>query len=460
MTSLPERRENAFVLAGTLGIAFLGLLLLFGVSLPGAFFWIVVACAAALAFRAPEVALYGLLFNALIGLTHMADLPRIGALSVPVAFEAVLVLAVAHRAIFRGQKLFVASPQHLLLLGLASWIALSLIVNGRTAPENIAALKNLYLVKMLLLFLMTNILVSLAALKRFIVALMGCNAALLVVSFLVRSGYFGAERLSFWENMLRTSGIVHNPNTLAFDLTTMLIFATAAFFHVKEIRMRVALAVLIIGDFVAILTTLSRSGFVSLCCVLVFIVWSQWRDVRIFAVVMAMIFLTLFLIPEDLDFRFARVEEIKDVDRLSFARVGLNTALHNPVFGVGLGSYMKAFDRYNNTDLTEAHPPHNMYMDLSAQIGFPALAIYLAVFAVLVGRLRAMQAQLAAAGGRGTFLHAFGWAVQAFVVNLAVFGLSGDVQFEYSVFVALGFGILLYREHALLRGFVPPHAGR
>lgn len=455
MISLPERRENVLVLAGTLGLALFGLMLLVGLDIPGAVFWLFVAAASVFAFARPEVGFYALLFNALIGLTHMASLPRIGPLSMPIAFEAVLLLAVVHRAAFKGQKLFVASPQHLLLAGIAFWMAVSIMVNGPAAPENLAAMKNLYLAKMIFFFLMTNILLTREALKRLVVVLMACNAGLLAISFLVRSGYFGSQRANLVVDFVRTSGLVQNPNNLAFDLTTMLIFAAAAFLYVRGAALKLALAALALGDVVGILTTLSRSGFVSLCCVLLFIVFKLRRDMRIFAALAVVTVVGLFALPERLETRFSEVEQIQDVNRLSYAKVGFNMALHNPVFGVGLGNYVKNFDKYNTTKLEEPVPAHNMYMDLSAQMGLPALAMYVLVFAILLKRFLALQAYLAASGVRDAFFHHFGWALQAFIVNLAVFGLSGDVEFEYSVFAILGFGMLLVREHTRRFGFVP-----
>lgn len=441
------RREDALVLAGTLGTALLGLLVLLGVGLPKLILEALLLAGAAIAAWQPEIGLYALIVNALIGLTHMASLPRLGPLSVPVAFEAVLLLSLAARAVFFRRKLFLAAPQHILALALAAWMILSLLYNGRARAENLSDVRNLFLVRIFVFFLLTNILLTKEALKRMMVILMACNAGLLATSFLAREGVFGAERLTFSDKLLRTSGIVHNPNTLAFDLTTMLIFAIAAFLYVRSPLLKLVLAALAAGDILAILTTLSRSGFVSLCVVLLFILWKMRRDWRGVALAGALAIAVLLLFPSGLEFRFSRVEEIQDVNRLTFAKVALNMAVQNPVFGVGFGSYLEEFDRYNNTDLDWPCSPHNMYLSLAAEVGFPALILYLMIFGILWRRLLSMERDLRSAGAQGSFLYQFGWAVQAALVNLAVFGLSGDVAFEYSVFTVLGFGMLLYREH-------------
>jgi len=97
--------------------------------------------------------------------------------------------------------------------------------------------------------------------------------------------------------------------------------------------------------------------------------------------------------------------------------------------------------------MAEPQPAHNMYLDLAAQMGFPALFLYLLAFFLTWRRLAAMEADLRRLGLERSFVFQFGWAIQACFVNLAVFGLSGDVEFEYSVFTILSFGMLLYREH-------------
>jgi O-antigen ligase len=444
---LSVRREDLYVLAGTLGLALLGLLLLTGVSIPRVVFGAILLAGAAVSFFRPEIGLHALVVNAIVGLAHLTSLPRIGPLSVPIAFEAVLTLAILFQALFRGRRLFLAAPQHLLLFALAGWMIVSVLANGRVGPDNVEYIRNGFFVKALLFLLMTNVLAGTDALKRLAAVLALANAGLLLVSLLVRQGYFGAEALSFSELMLRTSGLVHNPNTLAFDLITLMVLALAALLYVRHPLLKAALAVLAGLDLVAILSTLSRAGFVSLCAVLLFLLWKMKRNVKVLLLVAALGGVVVWLMPGGLAFRFGRVEEVADIDRVLFAKVGLNAFLANPVFGVGWGNYLADFHLYNDTTLKQPHRTHNMYLDLASQMGLPALVLYLAVLAVTWRRLEKMQRDLRARGWQGSFLHQFGWAVQACLVNLAVFGLSGDVEFWYSVFIVLGLGMLLYREH-------------
>ncbi|HXI04672.1 MAG TPA: O-antigen ligase family protein [Candidatus Saccharimonadales bacterium] len=442
------RREDAVVLAATLGLGVAGALVLLGVGIPSLVSVILLAASAVLAFLLPEAGLYALLLNALIGLAGMAHLPRFGPLSMPVAFEAALAAAVLFRAARGRQKLFTAAPQHLLCLALGLWLIVSLLHSGRISVQDLTDVGHLFLVRVLVFLLLTNLVLTRPALRRLVAVLILGNAGLLLTSLLVRLGLFGMERIAVSENVLvRTSAIVQNPNNLAFDLTTMLILATAAALHVKGWRLRGLLLLLAGLDVFAILTTLSRSGLVSLLAVLLFMIWKLRRDPAGLALGAALVFLVLVLVPAGLEMRFSRVASIRDVSRIAYARVGLEMALHNPVFGVGFGNYIAEFEKYNVVDLDEPSPSHNMYVNIASQMGFPALLIYAAIIGITWRRLAVMERELRAAGRPGAFVGSFGWAVQAAFVNLAVFGLSGDVQFEYSVFTMLGFGMLLYREH-------------
>lgn len=398
------------------------------------------------AFLVPEAGLYLLLLNAFLGLTRIVIMPRIGPVSPPILLESTLLLAVLYGAL-RRRTLFVAAPQHILMLGLTAWMVLSLMVSGNRGSGNLEYARNGYLVRVLYLFLLTNILMTPKQLKRLVVVLLVANVGLLAVSYLVREGWFGEEMVQSADRIARTTSLVHNPNTLAFDLTIFLIVAAASFTYVRGLPLKIALALLAVLDVAWILSTLSRSGAISLGIVLLFMFLTLLWDLKSAAFAAAVCVAAFALSPWTLASRFALVEDAGHVDRIKFWTVAGNMALHHPVFGVGLGNYVQNYRRYNTTDWKDPVPPHNMYLDLASQMGFPALVFYLAIVGVTWKRLISMQADLARMRLRSSFLYRYGWAVQICFVHLLVFGTSGDVEFEYSVFTILGLGMLLYREH-------------
>ena len=434
------------VVAGSAFLILLSMVLL-RLSMPAVALGALLAAAGAATVLFPEVGLFVLLINAMVGLSHLGELPRVGPLSVPIAFEGVLALAFGIQVALGKQRTFLKTPQHMLLFGLSFWIVISMLVSGRMEEANLDALRNLYLVRFLIFLLVTNILATRAALQRLVAVIAISNIGLLAVSFATRLGLFGQERVVVSERMLRTSALVHNPNNLAFELTTMLIIAVCTFFFVRSRPLKVIFLALAAANGLAILSTLSRSGFISLTVVMIFMSFKLTRNARAVAVVLLLCLVVGLLSGSNLAKRFKRIDEIRDVDRWSMAVVGMTTTYHNPLFGVGLGNFLHSFDRYDTMDVNQPMPTHNMYLDLASQMGLPALALYLLVIVVTWWRLFKMEKGLKESPAPAAFHYWYNLAVQCFLVNLCVFGLSGDVEFEYSVFVMLALGILLHHDY-------------
>ncbi|MBI3447972.1 MAG: O-antigen ligase family protein [Acidobacteria bacterium] len=440
---LSKRRMIAGLILTGATLTILFAMVVLRLSMPGILLGAALVAAAAATVLFPEVGLHALILNAVVGLAHLADLPRLGPLSVPIAFELILAAAFAVQVAIGRRRLHVGSLQHLLFAALTFWVVVSLLVNGRVTEENLDAIRNLYLVRLLIFFLVTSLFVGESAMKRLVGVLTLANIGLVVASVGGRLGVFGQEKVVISEKMLRTTGIVHNPNNLAFELTTMLILAVFSFFVVERRWLRTALLLLAVADGAVILSTLSRSGFISMAAVLVFMFFKVTRSARVIAIVLIVAVLGGVASQTNLVKRFQRIDEIKDVDRFKMAVIGLNAAKANPVFGVGIGNFLRDFDRYDTVNFRRHLPTHDMYLDLSAQMGFPALILYLAVLGITWRGLRKIETRLEARGDRRSFLYMFGLAVQCFLVNLCVFGFSGDVEFEYSVFIMLALGILL-----------------
>lgn len=439
------RREAALIIVGGAALAILFAMIVLGLSMSTISLGATLTAAAAATVLFPEVGLYALILNAIVGLAHLTELPRLGPLSVPIAFELILAVAFAIQVALQRRRPFLGSPQHLLFVALTFWVVVSLLANGRISDENLDAIRNLYLVRLLIFFLVTNIVAGEAGMRRLVGILTLSNIGLVVASVGGRLGLFGQEKVVVSEKMLRTTGIVHNPNTLAFELTTLLILAVFSFLYVERRWVKAALLLLALADGAVILSTLSRSGFISLAAVLLFMFFKLTRSARVLAVVMMAAVVGGLLTQTNLVKRFERIDEIRDVDRFRIAVIGVNAASRNPLFGVGIGNFLRDFDRYDTVNFRRPLPTHDMYLDLSAQMGLPALLLYLAIVGITWRRLRKMEVRLGEGGEKRSFLYIFNLAVQCFLVNLCVFGLSGDVEFEYSVFIMLGLGILLHR---------------
>ncbi len=394
----------------------------------------------------PEIGLHVLVVNAMVGLTHVVEMPRVGPFSPPVLIEALLVAAILFQSAFLGRRIPLGSRQHLLLGSLAVWILVSLLSGVSVGPENFAEYRNLFLVRLVMFALVTVIMTTSRHLERLVSTLLIANVGLLVTAALVRSGAFGEERITISQNFERTGALVQNPNELAFTLTTMLVLAIMTYLRARSLLVRTLVLALAAADLFFIMATLSRSGFISLCVVLAFLVFKLTSNLRAVTVILLLVLCGTLMVPDALFERFGKIDQVRDVDRFQIMRVGLAMTLDHPLLGVGLGNYVPVFSSYNVSNMRREAPAHNMYLDLAAQMGIPALLLYLTVLAITWRALWKMESRLRTEGRTRTFPYLMNLAVQAFFVNLMVFGLSGDVEFDYGAFIMLGAAVTLLAQ--------------
>ncbi len=439
-------RERPHWLIAAIAFVLAAATILLGISVTMVFLALVVLGAAVGALIRPEIGLHILVINALVGLTHVVDVPRVGPLSAPVLIEALVLAAILFQAAFLGRPIRLGTRQHALLALLATWILLSVLTGVQVGPDNFRQYRNLFLVRLVMFVIVCALMTTTEQLKRLVVTFMIANVGLLAVSTAVRLGWFGQEKISVSQEFERVGALVQNPNELAFGLTTMLVISICAFLYVRRFTLKTMLLALAAADVAYIMSTLSRSGFISLCFVLLFLLFKLTRNVRAVTVLLVLVAAGWLMMPSALFARFARIDEIKDVDRFQVMQVGAAMAMAHPLLGVGMGNYVHVFWDYNVSNMKRAAPSHNMYLDLAAQMGLPALLLYLATFGITWRQLRVVERDLKARGMTRSFPYLMGLAVQAFFVNLAVFGMSGDVEFDYSAFILLGVAMTLIRE--------------
>lgn len=448
MSILVVNRERPHLLIAGIALALLLSLVALRIPVTMVFVALMVMVAAVIALIRPEIGLHVLVFNAMVGLTHIVEMPSVGPFSAPVLIEALVLGAIFFQVAFFGRRVPFGTRQHLLLGLLAGWIFLSILTGVQVGPMNFREYRNLFLVRLIIFFIVSALLSGLPQVKRLVVTLMVSNVGLLGVAAAVRLGYFGQQKITISQNLERTGALVQNPNELAFSLTTMLVLTLCAFLYVRSRILKTILLGMAAANLFVSMSTLSRSGFISLCVVLLFVFFKLTRNLRAVVVMLLLALGGWLMMPDALFERFSKIDEVKDVDRLQIARVGVAMTLAHPMLGVGLGNYESVFRDYNVSNMKRVTPSHNMYLDLAAQMGTPALILYMGVFFITWRGLRRMETELKAQGRSRSFTCLFGLAVQAFFVNLAIFGMSGDVEFDYSAFVMLGMALALLREHA------------
>jgi O-antigen ligase len=127
----------------------------------------------------------------------------------------------------------------------------------------------------------------------------------------------------------------------------------------------------------AIVVTYSRGAFLAMMVALGFLAWKLGRRNRVAVAVLAVVIGVLFLAlaPGNYGRRLLSIL-VPSLDPVGSADArrgellrSINVALHNPVFGVGMGNYATQMS-------ARGLVTHNSYTQVAAEMGFAALVIY------------------------------------------------------------------------------------
>src|SRR5262245_36416387 len=98
---LPIAGLAAFLLVCTIAL---------GIPVPAVFLGLLILAAAVGTLIRPEIGLHVLVLNAMIGLTHVVEMPRVGPVSAPILIEALVLGAVLFQMAFLGERVSLTTP--------------------------------------------------------------------------------------------------------------------------------------------------------------------------------------------------------------------------------------------------------------------------------------------------------------------------------------------------------------
>jgi O-antigen ligase len=191
---------------------------------------------------------------------------------------------------------------------------------------------------------------------------------------------------------------------------------------------------------VALALTFTRSAWVGACVALslLFIL----KDFRLLAVLPVLAALFFGLAPQALSARVYSMFNLNDPtnrDRLAMMRAGGRMVADHPIVGIGPAMVVHRYPEYRDAGAVEPLNPHlhNVPMQIAAERGLPALAIWLTLVVVLARDLwRVFRA------GRSPTLAAAGLAALACMLSAGLFEYNfGDSEFliTFLILVTLPF---------------------
>jgi O-antigen ligase len=238
---------------------------------------------------------------------------------------------------------------------------------------------SLYSSKQLLLLLVVPVVYRLARGERantvlhVILTIGALSAALGVIQY----GVLGYDSLA-----RRVHGLLGHWMTYSGLLLLVTVAATARLIFGRKDRVWPAL--IMPALIVAIVVSFTRSAWVGTCvAVAVLFAMKDFRLVVLVPVLVAgVLAIVIAIAPATLIGRFYSVVNLKDPtssDRISMLKAGVRIVREHPFTGVGLDVIKRVYPEYRDRDAVEKNQPHlhNVPMQIAAERGLPALAVWL-----------------------------------------------------------------------------------
>jgi O-antigen ligase len=177
---------------------------------------------------------------------------------------------------------------------------------------------------------------------------------------------------------------------MTYSGTLMLVIGVAGARLVFGTRDRVWPALVMPALVVALSLTLTRSAWVG-ACVAVGVLFIL-KDLRLLGLLPVVAALFFAFAPDSVTNRMVSMFDLRDPsnrDRLAMARTGTAMVRDFPLTGVGPAMIPKLYTQYRDPDAVQAMNPHlhNVPLQIAAERGLPALAIWIAFIAVLAYNL-------------------------------------------------------------------------
>lgn len=225
---------------------------------------------------------------------------------------------------------------------------------------------------------------------------------------------------------MRAYGTFEQPNPYAGYLGMLLPLMAVCLLARPSKRLRNAVLLVLLLTAAAIAASLSRGAWMGLglAVAVMMVFWSRRSRVLLGGGAVALTPLGalafLNILPAEITTRLAtaldyfRFIDVRNetltpdnwavLERVAHWQAALDMIAANPIFGVGAGNYPAVYKQYMVQGWEEAlGHAHNFYLNVTAETGFPGLAIYLALLATMfVSVIRWLAKNPDARGGQGS----------------------------------------------------------
>jgi putative inorganic carbon (hco3(-)) transporter len=199
----------------------------------------------------------------------------------------------------------------------------------------------------------------------------------------------------------RPGWVVGDPNYFTVSALLTLPIAYYLMLGAKELWERIFCAGCLCLTLVAVILGASRGGFLGLMAAFLFVVWHSRQPLRNLALAGALVplILALPIAPVQRLLHPAHYDDVAQETRLSVWQAGLRMIESHPLIGIGLGNFKPQVERYEPEGTNVQLIAHNAFVEIAAEMGLPALLIFLGILFssyLTLGqvRVRAFRAKL------------------------------------------------------------------
>ncbi len=239
------------------------------------------------------------------------------------------------------------------------------------------------------------------------------------------------------------TNMFQNPNDMALFLVTIIPILIAMALGTRNLFMKAVYAGctgLLLG---AVLVSYSRGGFMGLMAGIGLMAWKIFRRQRIGALALVIV-ITLPLValaPSGFGSRLASSTTITEIGSSPGARWdelkrSLLVTLRHPLLGIGLNNY-----RYRSN---RAQATHNAYTQVSAELGIPALIVYIMFIVAPFKRLRRIELEASALKSEARFRY-LSIGLQGGLLAFIVGSFFASVAFLWHIYYLVGLSLCLTR---------------
>lgn len=241
-------------------------------------------------------------------------------------------------------------------------------------------------------------------------------------------------------------GMFDNPNDMALHLVMMTPVAIALFFSTRNIFGKVfyvACAVLlIIGNVV----TFSRGGLLGLLGAMGVLLWKLGRRHRllVFTLALSFTFSLVVFMPGTMVERIASIINPASDESAGLSAIGRQALLvrsvvvmvRHPLLGVGMGNFHSVSIREKVA--------HNAYTQIGAEVGIPAMLLYIMFIVAAFKRMSSVERDEVAADSHSRFYY-LSVGFQAGIVGYMISSFFLSVGHLHYIYYLVGYAICLHR---------------